>query len=98
MSLPVNCMYPSPQENETTHIHELVQNKRQAFQRAFELTRRNLNEKQKRQNATFSKKGSRSNIQRRKDKKFCFIFQPSPLEQLLSSQALGRDPVSLKNV
>ena len=31
-------------------------NKQQAFQRAFELVRRNLNEKQKRRNAIYNKK------------------------------------------
>ena len=49
-------MYPNSQENVTTDIHEFVHNKQQAFQRAFELVRRNLNEKQKRQNATYHKK------------------------------------------
>ena len=38
------------------NIHEFVQNKQQAFQRAFELVRRNLNEKQKRRNAIYNKK------------------------------------------
>ena len=49
-------MYPKPQENETTDIHEFVYNKQQTFQRAFELVRRNLNEKQKRRNAIYNKK------------------------------------------
>ena len=49
-------MYPNPQDNETTDIHELVQIKRQAFQRHFEVVRRNLNEKQKRRSAIYSKK------------------------------------------
>ena len=40
-------MYPSPQEKATTDIHEFVHKKEQTFQRAFELVRRNLNEKQK---------------------------------------------------
>ena len=48
LSLPLDCMYPNPQENATTDIHEFVHNKQQAFQRAFELVRRNLKEKQKR--------------------------------------------------
>ena len=56
MSLPLYCMYPNPQANETTDIHEFVHNKQQAFQRAFELVRRNLNEKQKRRNAIYNKK------------------------------------------
>ena len=56
LSLPLDCMYPNPQENETTDIHEFVHNKQQAFQRAFELVRRNLNEKQKRRNAIYNKK------------------------------------------
>ena len=54
--LPLDCMYPNPQENATTDIHEFVQNKQQAFQRAFELVRRNLNEKQKRRSAIYNKK------------------------------------------
>ena len=45
LSLPLDCMYPNPQENETTDIHEFEHNKQQAFQQAFELVRRNLNEK-----------------------------------------------------
>ena len=49
-------MYPNPQENETTDIHEFVHNKQQAFQRAFELVRRNLNEKQNCRNAIYNKK------------------------------------------
>ena len=56
LSLRLDCMYPHPQENKTTDIHEFVQNKQQAFQRAFELVRRNLNEKQKRRNAIYNKK------------------------------------------
>ena len=47
-------MYPNPQENANTDIHEFVHNKQQAFQRAFEQVRRNLNEKQKRRNATYN--------------------------------------------
>ena len=38
------------------YIHEFVYSKQQAFQRAFELVRRNLNEKQKRRNAIYNKK------------------------------------------
>ena len=49
-------MYPNPQENEATDIHEFVQKKQQAFQRAFEFVRRNLNEKQNRRNAIYIKK------------------------------------------
>ena len=49
-------MNPNPQEHVTTDIHEFVHNKQQAFQRAFELVRRNLNEKQKRRNAIYNKK------------------------------------------
>ena len=56
LSLPLDCMYPNPQENVTTDIHEFVHNKQQASQRAFELVRRNLNEKQKRRNAIYNKK------------------------------------------
>ena len=49
-------MYPNPQENEITDIHEFLHNKQKVFQRAFELVRRNLNEKQKRRNAIYNKK------------------------------------------
>ena len=56
LSLPFDCMYPNPQEKTTTDIHEFVHNKQQAFQRALELVRRNLNEKQKRRNAIYSKR------------------------------------------
>ena len=54
--LALNCLYPNPQENETTDIHEIVHNKQQAFQRAFQLVRRNLNENQERRNAIYNKK------------------------------------------
>ena len=40
-------MYPNPQENEITVIHEFVHNKQQTFQRVSELILSNLNEKQK---------------------------------------------------
>ena len=56
LSLPLDCMYPNPQEITTTDIHEFVHNKQQAFQGAFELARRNLNEKQKRRNSIYNKK------------------------------------------
>ena len=49
-------MYPNLEEIETTDIHEFVNNKQQAFQRAFELVRHNLNEKQKRRNVIYNKK------------------------------------------
>ena len=49
-------MYPEPQEKETTDVHGFVHIKQQAFQRAFELVRRHLNEKQKHRNALYSKK------------------------------------------
>ena len=56
LSLPLDCKNPNPQENETTDFHEIVFNKQQAFQQAFQLVRRNLNEKQKRRNAVYNKK------------------------------------------
>ena len=56
MCLPLDCMYPNPQENETIDIQEFVHKKQQALQRAFELVRRNLNQKQKRRNAIYNKK------------------------------------------
>ena len=43
LSLPLDGMYPKPQQNHTSGIHDFVHNKQQAFQRAFELVRRNLN-------------------------------------------------------
>ena len=55
-SLRLDCMFPNPQENVITDSHEIVHNKQQAFHRAFELVRRNLNEKQKRLNAIYNKK------------------------------------------
>ena len=54
MSLPLDCMYLNPQKSETTDIHVFVHNKQQAFQRAIELVRRNLNEKQKHRNAIYN--------------------------------------------
>ena len=50
-SLPLDCMYLNPQQIKTTNLHESVHNKKQAFQRAFQLVRRKLTEKQKRRNA-----------------------------------------------
>ena len=96
LSLLLGCMYPNPQEITTTDIHEFVHNKQQAFQRAFELVRRNLNEKQKRRNAIYNKRSTAQHT--KKNKKFCSVIQPSLLAQLLSSQALGRDRMLLKNV
>ena len=49
-------MYPNPEENETTDFYEFVHIKEQAFQRAFKLVRRNLNEIQKRRNAIYIEK------------------------------------------
>ena len=54
LSLSLDCMYPNPQKNETTDIHEFVHKKQQAFQRAFELVRRNLNDNQKRRKAIYN--------------------------------------------
>ena len=82
-------MYPNSQENATTDFHEFLHNKQQAFQRAFELVRRNLNEKQRRRNAIYNKRSTAQ--QTKKDKKFCSIIQPSLLEQLLKLKALGKD-------
>ena len=56
LSLLLDCMYPNPQEITITDIHEIVHNKQQAFQRAFELVRRKLNGNQKRRNAIYNKK------------------------------------------
>ena len=56
LSLLLDCMYPNLQQNETADIHEFVHNKQQALQRAFQLIRRNLNEKQKRRNAIYDQK------------------------------------------
>ena len=61
--LPLDCIYLDPQENETPDIHDFVHNKQQAFQRAFELVQRNLNEKKK-ANCYIQQKGPRHNIQR----------------------------------
>ena len=96
LSLPLDCMYPNPQEIKTTDIHELVHNKQQAFQRAFELVRHNFNEKQKRPNAIYNKKIQGPTY--KEGQKFYSIIQPSPLEERHKSQALGRDHMSLKDV
>ena len=56
LCLPLDCMYPNPQKIATIGFHEFVHKKQQALQRAFELVRRNLNEKQKCRNAIYSKK------------------------------------------
>ena len=49
-------MYPNPQENETTDTHDFQHKKWQAVQQAFELVRRNLNEKQTPRNAIYIRK------------------------------------------
>ena len=49
-------MYPKPQENHTSDVHNFVYNKQQAFKQAFELVRWNLNEKQKRRIPIYDKK------------------------------------------
>ena len=72
LSLPLDCMYPNPQENATTDIHEFVHNKQQAIQRAIELVRGNLNEKQRRRNAIYKKKFMAQH--KKKDKKFYSII------------------------
>ena len=56
LGLPLDCMYPNSQKNETTDIHDFVPHKQQTSQRAFELVRRNLNEKQKRRCDIYSEK------------------------------------------
>ena len=89
LSLFIDCMYPNPEENETTNIHELLHNKQQAFQRVFELVRRNLNEKQKRSSVIYSKKVHGPAY--KEGEKLCSIFQPSLLEQHIISQALEMD-------
>ena len=96
LSLPLDCMYPNPQEKTTTDVHEFVHNKQQAFQRAFELVRRNLNETK---NAEMLSTIKRSTAQHtKKDKKFYSIIQPWLLVQLLSLQALEKDRMLSKNV
>ena len=55
LSLLLDCMYPNLQENETNDFPEFVHNKQEAFQRVFELVRRNLNENQKSRNTIYSK-------------------------------------------
>ena len=89
-------MYLNPRENEITDTHEFVHNKQEAFQRAFHLVQRNLHEKQKRRNAIYSKKIHGLTYEERQG--FCSIIQPSLWEQLLNSQDLGRDSMSLKNL
>ena len=56
LSLPSDCMYPNPQGNATTGIHEFGHKKQRKFQQAFELVRCNLNEKRKRRNCIYNKK------------------------------------------
>ena len=96
LSLPLDCMYPKPQETEITNIHKFVHNKQQAFQLTFALVRGNLNEKQKRRIAIYSRKFHGPPY--KEIQKICPIVQPSLLEQLLNSQTLGRDRLSKKNV
>ena len=88
LSLPLECMYSNPEENETIDILEFVHTKQQAFQRSFELVRRNLNKKHKRRNTIYKKRFKAQHT--KKDKKFFSIIQPSLLERLLSFQALER--------
>ena len=73
LSLPLDCMYPNPQENVATDIHEFVHNKQQAFLRAFELVRRNL---KKNRNAEMLSITKRFKVQHtKKDKTFYFVIQ-----------------------
>ena len=73
-----------------------MHNKKQAFERAFELARRNLNEKQKRRDAIYNKNVHGPTY--KEGQKFCSIIQPSLLERILYSQALGKSRISLKIV
>ena len=74
LSLPSDCMYPDPKENTMTDIHDFAHNKQQAIQRAFELVRRNLNEKQKRRNAIYNKK---IHVPSYKEKQKVLLYHPA---------------------
>ena len=72
LNLPSDCLYPKPEKNNTTDIHDFLHNKRQAFQRVDELVRRNFNEKQKPRNAIYKKFLVKHT---KNGKKFCCITQ-----------------------
>ena len=55
-SLPLDLMFPSPESDCTTNVHEFVHQRKQAFQRAFALVRDNLNKNQRRRNAIYNHK------------------------------------------
>ena len=56
LSLPIDCMYPSPQMDSTISFNEYVYQRKQAFQRAYDLVRKTLNETQQRRNAIYNKR------------------------------------------
>ena len=98
LSLPLDCMYPNPQENKTNGVHDVVHKKQQAFQPAFELVRRKLKRIQKRRNANYNKK-----VDGRTHKEGQKVLLQHPAIAIgttskLNSQALGRDRMSMKNV
>ena len=96
MSVSLAFMSSNLQENETTDNHEFVYNKKQAFQRAIELVRQNLDEKRKQRNAIY--KGRSMAQHTKRDKKFCCIILLLLLEQLPNSPALRKDRISLRKV
>ena len=55
-SLPLDLMFPSPESDCTTNVHEFVHQRKQAFPRAFALVRDNLNKNQRRRNAIYNHK------------------------------------------
>ena len=56
ISLPVDFMYPNPNNQSTLKTNGFVSARKLAFQKAYELARLALNQNQKRQNAIYNKK------------------------------------------
>ena len=55
-SLPLDLMFPSPESDCPSNVHEFVHQQKQAFHRAFALVRDNLNKNQRRRNALYNHK------------------------------------------
>ena len=55
-SLPLDLMFPSPESDSPSNVHEFVHQRKQIFQRAFALVLDNLNKDQRRRNNIYNHK------------------------------------------
>ena len=56
LSLPLDLIFPNPSVQTHVDVHDFVYRRKEAFQRAFELVRTNLNRNQKHRNAIYKRK------------------------------------------